>query len=120
VKKGDHTGLCQSNSRWWINRSFAEFTHKAEPAAVTVRMSRCSAPADGQHSRTNNEPHHVGLSSDGRAMALGCLLSLLRTQDQVFFFDVSDPRNPKFIRGKIHWTHPSPTRSHHSATAAFS
>ena len=31
-------------------------------------------------------------------MALGGLLSVLRGQDQVFFFDVSDPRNPTFIR----------------------
>jgi hypothetical protein len=45
-----------------------------------------------------NEPHHVGLSSDGRTMALGGLLSVLRGQDQVFFFDVTDPRHPTFIR----------------------
>ena len=45
-----------------------------------------------------NEPHHVGLSRDGRTLALGGLLSVLRGQDQVFFFDVSDPRNPTFIR----------------------
>ena len=31
-------------------------------------------------------------------MALGGLLSVLRGQDQVFFFDVSDRRDPKFIR----------------------
>jgi len=45
-----------------------------------------------------NEPHHVGVSSDGRTLALGGLLSILRRQDQVFFFDVTDPRHPKFIR----------------------
>ncbi len=45
-----------------------------------------------------NEPHHVGVSSDGRTLALGGLLSILRRQDQVFFFDVSDPRHPKFVR----------------------
>ena len=45
-----------------------------------------------------NEPHHVGLSRDGRTLALGGLLSVLRGQDQVFFFDVTDPRNPAFIR----------------------
>jgi len=47
---------------------------------------------------TGNEPHHVGLSRDGRTMALGGLLSVLRGQDQVFFFDVTDPRQPAFIR----------------------
>jgi 56kDa selenium binding protein (SBP56) len=45
-----------------------------------------------------NEPHHVGLSRDGRTMALGGLLSVLRGQDQVFFFDVTNPRRPKFLR----------------------
>jgi hypothetical protein len=49
-------------------------------------------------SAVGNEPHHVGLSRDGRTMALGGLLSVLRGQDQVFFFDVTDPRNPTFIR----------------------
>jgi hypothetical protein len=49
-------------------------------------------------SAIGNEPHHVGLSRDGRTLALGGLLSVLRGQDQVFFFDVADPRNPTFIR----------------------
>jgi selenium-binding protein 1 len=44
-----------------------------------------------------NEPHHVGLSRDGRTLALGGLLSVLRGQDQVFFFDVTNARNPTFI-----------------------
>src|SRR5215475_5593663 len=43
-----------------------------------------------------NEPHHAGLSSDGRTLALGGLLSFLRGQPQVFFFDVSQPRRPRF------------------------
>src|SRR5215831_13544127 len=49
-------------------------------------------------SAVGNEPHHVGLSRDGRTLALGGLLSILRGQDQVFFFDVTDPRNPRFVR----------------------
>jgi hypothetical protein len=49
-------------------------------------------------SAIGNEPHHVGLSRDGRTLALGGLLSVLRGQDQVFFFDVANPRNPTFIR----------------------
>lgn len=44
-----------------------------------------------------NEPHHIGLSRDGRTLALGGLLSFLRGQDQVFFFDVTQPLKPKFI-----------------------
>jgi len=56
-----------------------------------------TVPLSGQ-SAHDNEPHHVGLSRDGRTLALGGLLSVLRGQDQVFFFDVSNPRNPTFIR----------------------
>jgi hypothetical protein len=44
-----------------------------------------------------NEPHHAGLSHDGRTLALGGLLSFLRSQPQVFFFDVTSPRRPKFL-----------------------
>ena len=45
---------------------------------------------------TGNEFHHIGLSSDGKTVACGGLLSVLKGQNEVFFFDVSDPRAPKF------------------------
>lgn len=45
----------------------------------------------------NNEPHHCGLSEDKNILACGGLLSVLRGQDEVFFFDVSDARHPVFI-----------------------
>ncbi len=44
-----------------------------------------------------NEPHHIGLSSDGRIVACGGLLSVLRGQNEVFFFDVSNPKAPRFL-----------------------
>lgn len=44
-----------------------------------------------------NEPHHCHLSADGRILACGGLLSLLRGQNGIFFFDVSKPRRPKFL-----------------------
>ena len=44
-----------------------------------------------------NEPHHVGLSADGRVLAAGGLLSVLKGQKEVFFFDVSNPRAPRFL-----------------------
>ena len=44
-----------------------------------------------------NEPHHVGLSSDGRTLALGGLLSVLKGQPEIFFFDVSKPASPRFL-----------------------
>src|SRR5438132_1426273 len=44
-----------------------------------------------------NEPHHVGLSRDGKVLACGGLLSVLRAQKEIFFFDVSNPAAPRFI-----------------------
>ena len=46
---------------------------------------------------SGNEPHHIGLSQDGKVVACGGLLSVLKGQKEVFFFDVSDPRLPKFM-----------------------
>jgi hypothetical protein len=46
---------------------------------------------------TGNEPHHVGLSADGKVLGAGGLLSVLRGQPEIFFFDVSEPIAPKFI-----------------------
>jgi DNA-binding beta-propeller fold protein YncE len=46
---------------------------------------------------TSNEPHHIGLSKNGKVVACGGLLSVLKGQKEVFFFDVSNPRAPKFL-----------------------
>jgi len=46
---------------------------------------------------SGNEPHHVGLSRDGRTLALGGLLSVLKGQPEIFFYDVSKPASPRFI-----------------------
>ena len=44
-----------------------------------------------------NEPHHCHLSTDKKVLACGGLLSLLKNQNGIFFFDVSSARNPKFL-----------------------
>jgi hypothetical protein len=44
-----------------------------------------------------NEPHHVGLSSDGNLLAAGGLLSVLKGQPDMFFFDVTQPMSPRFV-----------------------
>ena len=71
--------------------------HKAPDFLAVIDFDRDSrtygkvlrtVPLSGA-SAFGNEPHHVGLSRDGRTMALGGLLSVLRGQDQVFFFDVT-------------------------------
>ena len=46
---------------------------------------------------TGNEFHHIGLSADGKVVACGGLLSVLKGQKEVFFWDVSDPDAPRFI-----------------------
>jgi len=46
---------------------------------------------------TGNEPHHVGLSANGKVLAAGGLLSVLKGQPEIFFFDVSDPDETKYI-----------------------
>jgi selenium binding protein SBP56 len=46
---------------------------------------------------SGNEAHHCHLSADKNILACGGLLSLLRGQNGIFFFDVSDARNPKFL-----------------------
>jgi len=46
-----------------------------------------------------NEPHHVGISANGKTMACGGLLSVLKGQKEVFFFDVSNPADPDKIQG---------------------
>src|SRR5215472_3365703 len=46
---------------------------------------------------TGNEFHHIGLSADGRVVACGGLLSVLRGQKEIFFWDVSNPAAPRFI-----------------------
>ncbi len=46
---------------------------------------------------TGNEPHHVGISADGKVLAAGGLLSVLKGQPEIFFFDISDPRSTRFL-----------------------
>jgi hypothetical protein len=44
-----------------------------------------------------NEPHHCHLSADKNILACGGLLALLRGQNSIFFFDVKNPVQPKFM-----------------------
>lgn len=45
---------------------------------------------------SGNSPHHLGVSSDGKTLVGGGLLSLLKTQDTAYYFDVSNPYRPAF------------------------
>ena len=43
-----------------------------------------------------NEPHHCHLSADKNILGCGGLLSVLKGQDGIFFFDVSTARDPEY------------------------
>ncbi|KAJ4376043.1 hypothetical protein N0V83_001324 [Neocucurbitaria cava] len=45
---------------------------------------------------SGNSPHHLGPSLDGKTLVGGGLLSLLKTQDTAFYFDTTNPYQPKF------------------------
>lgn len=45
-----------------------------------------------------NEPHHCHTSADQTILACGGLLSVLKGQNDIFFFDITDARNPKFLK----------------------
>ena len=47
---------------------------------------------------TGNEPHHCHTSPDQTILACGGLLSVLKGQNDIFFFDITDARYPKFLR----------------------
>jgi len=44
-----------------------------------------------------NEPHHCHLNSTKEILGCGGLLSLLKGQNGIFFFDVKDAANPRFL-----------------------
>ncbi|KAF2465069.1 uncharacterized protein BDR25DRAFT_240865 [Lindgomyces ingoldianus] len=45
---------------------------------------------------SGNSPHHLGPSLDGKTLVGGGLLSLLKTQDTAYYFDTTNPYQPKF------------------------
>ncbi len=68
------------------------FDEESEDYGKVITTAPFAAP-----DATGNEPHHIGLSQDGKVVACGGLLSVLKGQKEVFFFDVSKPWQPKFI-----------------------
>ena len=52
----------------------------------------------------DNEPHYCGLSADQHILACGGLLSVLRHQNGIFFFNISKPGSPRFLlsSGPVH------------------
>ena len=46
---------------------------------------------------TGNEPHHCHLNSTKTILACGGLLSMLKGQNGIFFFNVTDAKKPRFM-----------------------
>ena len=63
-------------------------------AAYGKVIARAPLPEPGA---TGNEMHHIGLSADGTVVACGGLLSVLKAQKEIFFWNISDPARPEFI-----------------------
>ena len=81
-----------------MNHAIADFLavidfDEASPGYGQV-INMVPLPAPGA---TFNEPHHMHLSVDGKILGCGGLLSVLSGQPGIFFFDMSDPRKPRFL-----------------------
>lgn len=57
-------------------------------------LSTVPVPPPGN---VGNEAHHCHTSLDQRVLACGGLLSVLKGQNDIFFFDITDARHPRFM-----------------------
>ena len=57
-------------------------------------LSTVPVPPPGN---VGNEPHHCHTSVNQRILACGGLLSVLKGQNDIFFFDITHPRQPRFL-----------------------
>jgi 56kDa selenium binding protein (SBP56) len=69
-----------------------DFDEESETYGKVIRTVPVPPPGN-----ISNEAHHCHLSADKKILGCGGLLSLLRGQNGIFFFDVSDARHPKFL-----------------------
>jgi selenium-binding protein 1 len=69
-----------------------DFDRRSENYGKVLRVVPIPPPGN-----TGNEPHHCHTSRDQRILACGGLLSLLKGQNGIFFFDITDARRPRFL-----------------------
>jgi selenium-binding protein 1 len=69
-----------------------DFDEESPRYGKVIRTIQVPAPGS-----SGNEPHHCHLSADKNTLACGGLLALLRGQNSIFFFDVSQARQPRFL-----------------------
>jgi hypothetical protein len=70
-----------------------DFDRKSPTYGTVLRTVPVPPPGN-----TGNEPHHCHTSADQTILGCGGLLSVLKGQNDIFFFDITDARYPKFIR----------------------
>ncbi|HTT23570.1 MAG TPA: selenium-binding protein SBP56-related protein [Candidatus Sulfotelmatobacter sp.] len=69
-----------------------DFDYESKTYGKVIRTIPVPPPGN-----VSNEAHHCHLSADKKILGCGGLLSLLRGQNGIFFFDVSDARHPRFL-----------------------
>jgi 56kDa selenium binding protein (SBP56) len=69
-----------------------DFDRKSRDYGKVLRTVPLPLPGN-----TGNEPHHCHTSADLTILACGGLLSVLKQQNDIFFFDITDARHPKFL-----------------------
>ena len=69
-----------------------DFDRNSEDYGKVLRTVPLPPPGN-----TGNEPHHCHTSSDQKILACGGLLSVLKGQNDMFFFDISEARFPKYL-----------------------
>jgi selenium-binding protein 1 len=69
-----------------------DFDRKSRDYGKVLRTVPLPPPGN-----VGNEAHHCHTSADGNVLACGGLLSVLKGQNSIFFFDISDARRPRFM-----------------------
>lgn len=69
-----------------------DFDEESEDYGKVIKTVPLPPPGN-----VGNEAHHCHLNATGKLLACGGLLSVLKGQNGIFFFDVSDARNPRFL-----------------------
>jgi 56kDa selenium binding protein (SBP56) len=69
-----------------------DFDQDSDDYGKVIRTVPITGPGN-----SGNEPHHCHLSADKNILVCGGLLSLLKGQNGIFFFDVSHARYPRFL-----------------------
>ncbi len=100
---GGHGGHATEPTTLYVWAS--DVAHVAPDFLAVIDFDR-ESPGYGQVLRTvplpppgniGNEPHHCHTSEDQTILACGGLLSVLKGQNDIFFFDITDARHPKLL-----------------------